>query len=872
VSQFPLLAPAALAAALCCQAHAGPRLALCCSPDNDLLTVLSASGLDAARFDTPTEALEHAAEGSAILVLAEGYPERTTDVPEDLVERAVARNVRLYIEYPTALSGLGVGAPQGIQWERGVVSSGFFGEKLPAMRILAIHDCRFVPVEAQGPHIAVARVAGFDTAVYGLPADSHPILFNHPTAPALIATTKLSQFVTARYAPTEAWGTVWHGILSWLCRGEQLPALSWTPTVRPSYGRDETLPVDVESRAAQRGAEWFLRSGLLATGSAERELAAGVTLPPLAGPGDGTHGVLEGYSAGIKQDGTQHILGGKRSDCNGESAMALAFGGKLGVGEGASASAGNILDYWLEKTIAQKAVRADPQHPTYGLIAWGISSWALEKAYYGDDNARFLLGAIATGALVGTDRWDDGVLKCLLANLRTTGRYGFRNDRIDIENLEAGGWRAYFDGFTTSYAPHYQAYLWACYLWAYRATGYELFLRRAENAIRMTMAAYPDKWRWTNGIAQERARMLLPLAWLVRLQDTEEHREWLRLVAEDLLERQAPCGAIGEELGQPGMGAYGPPRSNEEYGTNEATLMQQNGDPVCDLLYTTNFAFIGLHEAAAATGDPFYRQAEDRLAGFLCRIQVRSEKHAELEGGWFRAFDYDAWDYWGSSADAGWGVWCIETGWTQGWITAVFGLRQMQTSFWDLTSGVRMQDRLEPLKQAMFPDGDEPSTQGLVSHLGMGRPITLNTAYSAAYPGGGDLALVDGRVGSTDFRDPAWQGYEGLDLDATIDLGEPRAIAELTSAYLQNVQWGIFLPTSVEYAVSDDGEAFRVVAEVRSEVDQRTEGPLRQEFKGQVRETARYVRVRAKGLCTIPEWHSAKGKGAWLFVDEVVVK
>ena len=29
----------------------------------------------------------------------------------------------------------------------------------------------------------------------------------------------------------------------------------------------------------------------------------------------------------------------------------------------------------------------------------------------------------------------------------------------------------------------------------------------------MTMKQYPNGWRWTNGLAQEKARILLPLAW-----------------------------------------------------------------------------------------------------------------------------------------------------------------------------------------------------------------------------------------------------------------------------------------------------------------------------------------------------------------------
>ena len=69
---------------------------------------------------------------------------------------------------------------------------------------------------------------------------------------------------------------------------------------------------------------------------------------------------------------------------------------------------------------------------------------------------------------------------------------------------------------------------------------------------------------------------------------------------------------------------------------------------MCDTLYTTNFAFLGLHEAALATGDPTLAEAENRLAEFLCRAQARSETHPELDGAWFRAFDYERWDasYW----------------------------------------------------------------------------------------------------------------------------------------------------------------------------------------------------------------------------------
>jgi hypothetical protein len=131
-------------------------------------------------------------------------------------------------------------------------------------------------------------------------------------------------------------------------------------------------------------------------------------------------------------------------------------------------------------------------------------------------------------------------------------------------------------------------------------------------------------------------------------------------------------------------------------------LIQRNGDPVCDLLYTCNFAFLGLHEAAAATDDPFYREAENKLARFLTRAQIRSGAHPEFNGGWYRGFDFERWDYWASNADSGWGPWSIETGWTQSWICSVLAMRRMNISLWELTGRCDLGAHLKTLLPVMF--------------------------------------------------------------------------------------------------------------------------------------------------------------------------
>jgi hypothetical protein len=219
------------------------------------------------------------------------------------------------------------------------------------------------------------------------------------------------------------------------------------------------------------------------------------------------------------------------------------------------------------------------------------------------------------------------------------------------------------------------------------------------------MAAYPH-WDYVNGSGSiELARALLPLAWLVRVQDTPEHRQWLRRIGGDLIALQDESGALREIL-RTGQGAYRNciPKSNADYGTSETSLIQEDGDTVADLLYTCNFAFIGLHEAAAATGDRFYAEAEEKLSKFLCRIQIRSEAHPELDGAWYRAFNFANWQYWASNADWEWGPWCTETGWTQPWIASSLALRQMNTSFWDVAKKSPLSGNFTAWYREMIPN------------------------------------------------------------------------------------------------------------------------------------------------------------------------
>jgi hypothetical protein len=408
----------------------------------------------------------------------------------------------------------------------------------------------------------------------------------------------------------------------------------------------------------------------------------------------------------------------------------------------------------------------------------------------------------------------------------------------------------------------------------YDKTRYPPLLERTRTAIRMMMEAYPNRWNWTNGIQQERGRMLLTLAWLVRVDDRPEHRAWLKRMADDMLKCQDACGAIREELGELSLGGYRPPQSNAEYGTREASLIQQNGDPVADLLYTCNFAFLGLHEAHAATGEPQYGQMADRLAEFLIRIQVQSEAHPELDGGWFRAFDFRRWDYWGSNADSGWGAWSIEVGWTQAWIPTVLAMRELDANLWDLTRTSTIAKRWEKTRALMLPEDQIKLPRSRkVEHIAVGRSVVLADLPDPRYPGGGGAALSDGRMAIADHTGPEWLGFFGHDLLATLDLGSPTQLHSVGVNVLESTRVGVMLPREVEVVVSDDGREFRVLGKFSPEPAAGHSKPRTATLTVDGRnQRARYVRVRAVNAGRLPEWVVRKPTKGWLFVDEIIVK
>lgn len=712
-------------------------LVFSCVADNDLYRVANSCGMTCSRYDDPMAAVQAASKGAGVLLLADQYPHKTQKLASEVFSLAVKKQLRLYIEYPATLPGIKIGPPQDTEFERGVIASDAFGPNLKPMRIVAIHDCHFVLAAAANPHLVIAKVAGLDTAVYGLPkTDTWPLLFEDSRGMMLVSTTKLSQFVTARYAPLDAWKSIWKMILGWLQPGRPAVELKWEAAVRPTYTRDEPLPADAERQAIRRANDWILKSRMLIhpswreksekngdnTGSfvPERGRTANASKRLQMPMGDGACGVLEGYRSTIRYDGSQDLLWSLRTDCTGEEVAAFVLAGKL-LGEPKYLEIGkNLADFALFTFDAKAPWRCDPTHPAFGLLGWACPPTMAEPTdqthlFFGVISARVCLSTLAAASILNENRWDDRALQIMLANYRTTGQNGIRYDALTLANLEKRGWQRYHTDRNLDISVYPMAQLLAMNLAVYQATGYRPLLERTKQALELFLDSYPHKWRFYNGLQQDRARILLPLAWLVRVEDTPRHREWLKRMTGEFIKHQAPCGGIPEELGSSGRATFAQQHSNDSYGTSETSVIHSNGEPICDLLYTLSSGFVGLHEAAMVSGDPELRKAEDRLAAFLCRIQTSSTARPELDGTWFRAFDFDRWEYWGANGDAGWGAWCVETGWIQGWLVTVMAMRQLDTTLWDLVTRRPLKNHLEKNLKGLFLDREPATSPGATS-------------------------------------------------------------------------------------------------------------------------------------------------------------
>jgi hexosaminidase len=180
------------------------------------------------------------------------------------------------------------------------------------------------------------------------------------------------------------------------------------------------------------------------------------------------------------------------------------------------------------------------------------------------------------------------------------------------------------------------------------------------------------------------------------------------------------------------------------------------------------------------------------------------------------------------------------------------------------------------IKAVIIEDGKvmgvKPAEQKFSMHKAIGKNVTYMYPVSKYYMADGPNSLTDG-VRGTDNVSRYWHGFDGNDLIATIDMGAETDVQKITIGCLQHYKDWIFLPQSVTYSVSNDGENFTDLGTVENTISPDEKGFIIKDFTLNFSmQKARYIRVTAKNLGVGPKGHPGEGKPVWLFADEIIVQ
>ncbi|MHC1705324.1 MAG: DUF4838 domain-containing protein [Tenuifilaceae bacterium] len=163
---------------------------------------------------------------------------------------------------------------------------------------------------------------------------------------------------------------------------------------------------------------------------------------------------------------------------------------------------------------------------------------------------------------------------------------------------------------------------------------------------------------------------------------------------------------------------------------------------------------------------------------------------------------------------------------------------------------------------------------GIVEHFAVGKTILLEKNYAPQYSADGPNSLIDGVHGTEDYQ-VLWQGWQGDDVIATIDLKENKTISNIEVTCLDDNQSWIFAPNEIIVELSEDGKTYYQNTTFQNlnagaKIDKQIvkfDIPINTTNKA----SGRFLKIIIKNIGKVPVWRGVDGY-AWVFIDEIVVK
>jgi hypothetical protein len=150
--------------------------------------------------------------------------------------------------------------------------------------------------------------------------------------------------------------------------------------------------------------------------------------------------------------------------------------------------------------------------------------------------------------------------------------------------------------------------------------------------------------------------------------------------------------------------------------------------------------------------------------------------------------------------------------------------------------------------------------------------VKLAKEPSPKYPGKGAKALFDLKKGSLNFRESAWMGFEGDDVEVHLEFQKKRPIQKVTASILEDHGSWIFAPFAIILWISEDGKNYEKAGEeIFPLLGENTSSGLKFLSVTTNEIQTKYLKIQVKSIPAIPTWHQGSGGKGWLFIDEILI-
>ncbi|OOQ60914.1 c-type cytochrome domain-containing protein [Mucilaginibacter pedocola] len=140
------------------------------------------------------------------------------------------------------------------------------------------------------------------------------------------------------------------------------------------------------------------------------------------------------------------------------------------------------------------------------------------------------------------------------------------------------------------------------------------------------------------------------------------------------------------------------------------------------------------------------------------------------------------------------------------------------------------------------------------------------------YKADGAKTLIDKELGGTSFGNGKWLGSQ-KDLAVMMWFNKPIEMHSLEANTMRNIGSQIFLADGMEVWGGADAAHLKLLGTVKTATPHKEDpfGLVPLTIKLKTAETVSCIKLVAKPIKSVPEWHPSKGKPGWVFVDEVFI-